>query len=398
MNKKVYLTSLHLMHGGVEMAITSLCNSLVKRGYDVEILCTYKLGTPAYELDSRIKIRYLTNVRPNREEFLSAVADRNIFRILREGLYSIKVLYLKKKVLKDSFRSIDEGIIISTRNEDSVILSKYGGKNVLKIAQLHHDHRFDKKLLGDFKNKYFGIDIFALLTDKLRREVSEIMHNNTHTRCVTMPNFLPSETLAHVNDFSARKNQAVAVGRLNEVKGFLRLIRIWSKVSKTSDTVLKIIGDGDQRAVLEAEISKLGLDDTVILTGSLSHGEVLREMKQSLIYAMTSFTEGFPFVLIEAMSQGLPAIAYDVRVGPEAIIENGKSGFLIPDNDETAFVQKTLLLLNDDEKRNEMSKQALLRAEDFSEEIIVPRWEALFGTLKEEVLSEDKVEIFQPVK
>lgn len=398
MNKKVYVTSLHLMHGGVEMAITSLCNSLVGRGYDVEILCTYDLGTPAYELDSRVKIKYLTDVHPNREEFSSAVADRNIPRILREGFYSIRVLYLKKKVLKDSFRSIDEGIIISTRNEDSVLLSKYGNKNVLKIAQLHHDHRFDKKLLGDFKNRYFGIDIFTLLTDKLRREVSEIMRSNTHTRCVTMPNFLPSNTFVHGADKSVRENQAIAVGRLDEVKGFMRLIRIWSKVLETSDTVLKIVGDGEQRAALEAEISRLGLEDKVILTGSMSHEAVLAEMKRSLIYVMTSFTEGFPFVLIEAMSQGLPALAYDVRVGPEAIIENGKSGFLVLDNDETAFVERALLLLNNDDKRDEMSKQALLRAEDFSEEIIVPRWEALFGTLKEEVLSEDKVGIFQPVK
>ena len=55
------------MHGGVEMAITALSNALVRRGYEVEILCTYNLGTPAYPLDSRVQVRYLTQVRPNRK-------------------------------------------------------------------------------------------------------------------------------------------------------------------------------------------------------------------------------------------------------------------------------------------------------------------------------------------
>ena len=54
--KKVYITSLHLKHGGVEMAISLLANALIKRGYKVTILCTYNFGTPAYKLDERITI------------------------------------------------------------------------------------------------------------------------------------------------------------------------------------------------------------------------------------------------------------------------------------------------------------------------------------------------------
>ena len=48
--EKIYITSLHLMHGGVEMAISLLGNALVKRGYDVEILCTYNLGEPGLQI------------------------------------------------------------------------------------------------------------------------------------------------------------------------------------------------------------------------------------------------------------------------------------------------------------------------------------------------------------
>lgn len=54
--KKIYITSLHLDHGGIEMAISSLANALVKRDYEVEILCTYNLGEPVYYLDDKVTV------------------------------------------------------------------------------------------------------------------------------------------------------------------------------------------------------------------------------------------------------------------------------------------------------------------------------------------------------
>lgn len=379
MNKKIYITALHLMHGGVEMAITALSNALVCRGYPVEILCTYNLGTPAYLLDSRVQVTYLTDVQPNREAFKQALRQKNLSGILREGLYAVRVLRLKKQVLKKQFQRIREGIIISTRNEDSVLLSKYGRETVLKIAQLHHDHCFDKKMLRDFTHRYGNIDIFTLLTDQLQQEVSEIMKDNHRTKCVTMPNFLPpagSETAK-----TTMENQVVAVGRLHPVKGFVRLIRLWKQVYEKTGTVLKIIGGGEQRAELEQEITAQGLEKGVVLTGVMDHDRVLEEMKKSVFYAMTSLSEGLPFVVIEAMGQGLPAIAYDVRVGPRAIIEDGKSGFLIQEDDEKAFIEKAVMLITDPEMRVKMSQAALTRAADFSEAAIIEKWEALFGSL-----------------
>ncbi len=376
MKQKIYITSLHLQHGGVEMAITALSNALVKRGYPVEILCTYDLGAPAYPLDSRVTVNYLTDVHPNREEFRQAVKSKNPLAIAREGLYAIRVLQLKKQVLKKQFRTIREGIIISTRNEDSVLLSRYGREGVGKIAQLHHDHRFDRGLLRDFAKGYGNIDIFTLLTDQLQQEVSEIMAGNSRTRCVTMPNFLPDTPAVPAP--AASENQAAAVGRLHPVKGFVRLIRLWKPVFEQTGTVLKIIGGGEQRPELEAEIARQGLEQGVILTGAMDHDRVLAEMERSKLYAMTSLTEGFPFVLIEAMSQGLPVVAYDVRVGPRAIVTDGANGFLVPEEDAEAFVQKALLLLTQPEIQKTMSQNAKKRAADFSEDAIMAAWEGLF--------------------
>ena len=287
----------------------------------------------------------------------------------------MRVLRLKKQVLKEQFGRIREGVIISTRNEDTVLLNKYGREKVLKIAQLHHDHSFDKKLVRDFKKNYENIDVFTLLTPQLQQEVAEIMKHNRRTKCMTMPNFLPETTRTE----AVLENQAVAVGRLHPEKGFLRLIRWWKPVYEKTGAVLKIIGGGDQHGELEAEIRQLSLEKAVALTGPMDHDKVLEEMGKSAFYAMTSLNEGFGFVIIEAMGQGTPVIACDVRVGPRAILCDDKNGFLIPDGDGEAFAQRAISLLTNPEKRAEMSRAAVERAADFTEEIVMQKWEEILA-------------------
>lgn len=369
--EKIYITSLHLLYGGVEMAITLLANALVRRGFEVEILCIYNLGQPAYSIDEKVKITYLSDVRPNREEFYRAVRAKNILSIIRQGVYSLKVLHLKKKVMVDAIKRVDRGVVISTRNEHSVLLSQYGNTEVEKIAQLHHDHRFEKRLIKDFRKNYTNIDYFVLLTDRLKVEITSMMKDNTHTTCVVIPNFLSDmpETLN-----VQRKRQILAVGRLHEVKGFERLINIWKRFNPKDGTVLKIVGGGQERESLQNLISRNHLQETVIMTGELSHENVMKEMQQSLCYVMTSYSEAFPFVLIEAMAGGLPVIAYDVRVGPAAIIQDGMNGFLIPDGDEELFVDKLKNLCQDDKLREKMSEKAVQRSREFSEDNVMKQW------------------------
>ena len=371
MNRKIYITCLHLQHGGVEMAITLLANALVKRDYDVELLCLYNLGNPAYILDDRVKVTYLTDVRPNRDEFREAVKSKNIIRILREGFRACRVLYLKQHEMKTAIRSIRSGTIISTRNEHSVLLSKYGQKGVKKIAQLHHDHDFSKKLLNDFKYRFSNIDIFVLLTEEMKEELGKIMVHNHHTKLLAIPHFLPEMAEYAEKD---RKNQVIAVGRLHEEKGFLRLVNLWAKIPQKKDWNLKIIGDGEQRKNLEDRIRKLHIEKSVVLAGAMEHDKVLAEMRQSRVYAMTSRTEAFGFVLLEAMYAGLPIIAYDVRMGPRAVIKNHENGYLISDGNEQEFIKRLTLLMHNKDENNKMSKQSKCLSKQFTEEAVMKKW------------------------
>lgn len=371
MKKKVYITSLHLQHGGIEMAITLLANALEKRGYDVEILCTYDLGEPAYELNENIHVKYLTNVRPNKKEIREAIHNKNIIQLFKQGFYAVKVLYLKKRTMEEEIKSIQDGCIIATRNDHAVILSKYGAPGVKKVAQLHHDHQFKKNLLKDFRDNYMNIDEFVLLTESLKEEVQEIMSKNKHTKFTVIPNFLLDLNSEVVEK---KKKQVVAVGRFHSVKGFSRMLEIWAHTNVDSDVVLKIIGDGDEFEQIKNKIKELRLENSVVLTGALEHTKVMEEMRKSLVYLMTSFTEAFPFVLIEAMSAGLPIVAFDVRVGPRAMIEEGKNGYLIEDGNLEQFAKCLEELITNEEKRKEMSANALDIVQRFSEEHVMEKW------------------------
>lgn len=378
MKKKVYITALHMQHGGIEMAISLLSNALAKRGYVVTILSVYNLGDVAYKLEPNVKVHYLTKVAPNRTAFMQAKSERNVYKLFKEGLYSLKVLYLKNKSMKNAISNIEDGIIISTRNEHSVLLSKYGRKGVCKIAQLHHDHEFKREYVRDFQNNYKNIDRFVLLTQGLKDEVEKMMRGyNTHTKCVVIPNFL-EEVISDV-ELGQKEKTVLFVGRLHPVKGLERLLDIWKIISgKYSDWKLKIIGGGELDKVLKAKVEQLNMDRSVDITGAMDHDKVLNEMKKASIFAMTSYSEAFPFVLIEAMSKGLPVVAFDVRVGPKAIVDHNKDGYLVDDGNLAQFAEYVSMLILDKHQRLQLSTNAVDKSKLFTEKNVIKKWIALF--------------------
>jgi len=375
---KVYITALHLNHGGVEMVIASLANAFVEQGLEVEILTTYCYGKPAYEFDDRVKITYLTDVRPNREEFSAAIRSKNPIAILREGLKAVKTLRLRKSTMVKAIKGIREGAIISTRHDHNMWLSAYGAKNVLKIAQLHFDHKFDPQLVADFKANYSNIDYFTLLTDKVTGELKEIMQgHNAHTRCVTVPNFLNFEP---VDRTAEKKDQVIAAGRLHSDKDFATMLRIWKKVcEKKSGYVLKIAGQGELEGELKALARELGIEERVCFMGAVPHGRLLQEMHDSRAYLMTSVTEAMPMVLLEAMYCGTPPISFELRVGTGCIINDGVNGFIVPQRNDDDYAEKVIALLErDGGEMEEMGKRCVERAMDFSKEKVVELWLRLF--------------------
>lgn len=369
----IYIFALHLSFGGIEKAITNMANIFVEN-YRVHLMVTYQMpDAPAYALDERVIVTYLTDVVPNRKEFEAAMKQKAPFKIIKEGCKSVAILRKKKQVLKQAIRNIQDGIIITTRNEDNMMLSQYGASSVYKIAQLHQDYQSDKNMVNDFQQHYANIDVFALLTDQLRDEVAEIMKANTHTKLVSIPNFLDS--LPEPVSLAIKEPYMISVGRLHQVKGFERLIRMFETIHKQlPEYKLMIIGDGELQQELIDVTHRLHLEEAIIFTGRLNSEEIEHHNQHASIYAMTSYSEGLPFVLIEACSCMLPAVAFDVRVGPRSVIEDSVNGYLIPDQDEALFIETCVTLAKDREKREAMALAAYQRAQYYTKENVKAIW------------------------
>ena len=374
--KTIRILALHLAYGGVEKAICSMANLFVQR-YPVEIISVYDMpNAPAYPLDERVKVRYLLKDRPNQKEWRAALRGLRPISFLRESIRAVKILLGKRRAVRRTIRSIHDGILITTRHEDNLVLSLLGDPKVWKIAQVHEDHCFNLRYLDGFRHGYSGLDVVVMLTPGLAQEVRQWIPAGAKTRVVSVPNFL--EHFPEPFPLEEKEKRIVAVGRLSWEKGFDRLLDCFAMTrEKHPDWSLHIVGDGPEQEKLEQKIAELGLEGAAVLTGRLAPAGVEEEMKRASLYAMTSVSEGFPFVLLEALSCGLPTVAYDVRVGPAAVLRPGLDGVLIPDGDREAYAASLMELMEDDARRLEMAREALLHARDFSREKVAGIWDTV---------------------
>lgn len=150
----------------------------------------------------------------------------------------------------------------------------------------------------------------------------------------------------------------VSIGRLTPAKGQVLLIQACAKlVAQDVPFHLHMIGDGPDRARVEAEIDKLDLRKYVTLHGAQTQDWVRKELAQSDVFVLPSFAEGIPVVLMEAMSSYVPCISSPVNGIPE-LIEHGRTGLLATPGDVDSLVQQLATLCAQPEKRRQMALEA----------------------------------------
>lgn len=368
LSNKVTIYALHLGYGGVEKNICEKAN-ILSNIYDVEIISLYKLyDKPAFIVNPKVKIKYLTNVKPNRNEFKNAVKSKNIKSILKEGFYAVKVLYLKNSLITKSMIECNSKIIISTRAYFSLKLIKNNEYNNIKIAEEHIYHNNNSKYIKKlgFILKY--VDYLMPSSDYLTDYYKSIYSKYDYK---IKTNKMPIEGANKLCDL--KKKNIISVGRLSKEKGFADLIEIFSNI-ESEDWTLTIVGDGDEKEKLEALIKDNNLEGKVILTGFLNKEELYKLYENSSLYVMTSFEESFGLVLVEASSFGLPLIAFDSAIGAKEIIQ--KNGILVSNRDKSVMIKKIKKLMNDISERKIYQKKSLEIYKSYD-----------YTTLKENIIS-----------
>lgn len=274
--------------------------------------------------------------------------------------------------LKDNIIQIRPDIIISVdlRSNVLAILNKillFRNIKVIATVQIVGSV-FDKSILNFLIKKivmflYNQADELVCCSKLLAKSIKSDF--SLHKTPITI---YPGADFKEINtkNFNKSKNKIViSVARLSDQKDHLNLLEAFKILKQELPfTKLWLLSDGPKRLELENFVNKNNLTDCVNFFGWVS--DIRLYLRKSDIFVLSSKKEGFAYVLIEAMSCGLPVISTDTPHGPREVLENGKYGILAPMNNPGRLEKSMYKLLTNKSQYNELSIKSIRRSKDFS--------------------------------
>ena len=366
--KLVYVFRSLAVWGGIERILTDKMNWLAAHGHNVSIITTDQGTHPLpYPLDERVHHIDL------------GIAFHHQYRYhgLRRLADGWNRQHRFERLLSQQLEQLQPDIIIGTTNCFTATLTRLKPAGTPLIIESHSIFRQladTGRLTWLRRQRMLHIlkkaDMLVTLTEGDAREWATCLKQVTH-----IPNI---NGLSATGKAVGRKKQVLFVGRLEPQKQPDHLLRIWQCVAPSHpDWSLHIYGDGELRPWVESQVKTMG--GSVVLHEPTSH--IADCYLESSILVLTSGYEPFGLVMPEAMSCGVPVVAYDCPFGPRDIISDGQDGFLVPPQDTDCFAQKLCRLMDDEELRTAMGRNARSAAQRFHADSIMPQWLQLFEQL-----------------
>jgi glycosyltransferase involved in cell wall biosynthesis len=280
-------------------------------------------------------------------------------------------------VLARRLRRVRSGVLITTRPSFNILGAGLSRPGVAVVGQEHVnlDAR-GKSLTPDIRRRYGGLDALAVLTETDRRRYEETL--DAPTRIVSIPNAVPKPA-GPPSDLS--RPIVLGAGRLTRQKGFDRLIPAFAQVARQEpDWALRIAGRGPLGGSLRQQVVKHDASNSVFFLGLVN--DMPKQMELASLFVLSSRWEGFPMVIIEAMSKGLPVVSFDCPTGPAEVVEHGVTGFIVPEGDVDGLAEAILELVRDEPKRRRFGAAASERAVDYMSSRVGARWDALIAEVE----------------
>ncbi|MYE01256.1 MAG: glycosyltransferase [Alphaproteobacteria bacterium] len=170
----------------------------------------------------------------------------------------------------------------------------------------------------------------------------------------------------------------VAAGRLVRQKGFDILLRAFAQL-RTKDARLAILGEGSDREALMRFADELGVAERIVMPGHVA--DIAPWLAHAAAFALSSRWEGFGHVIVEAMACGAPVVAFDCPHGPADIIEDGRTGVLVPPLEGDALAAALDRVLGDGEFAQRLRAAGRPAAMRFSAPAIARAYAGLFDDL-----------------
>ncbi len=357
---------IHSIHasGGAERTAANLANAWQERGWEVNIVTVADATDNPYLLSENVEIIPLGLAGRSRNFAQGLIANLRRITALRRRVRA----YAPDFVLGMMPMS---NILVALACVGTKSLTIGSERSYPPQAPIGHLWSLVRRLA------YGRLDVVTGQTE----EAAVWLRTHTWARRVTViPNAvrwpLPTQApiIAPASVVPDGASLIVAAGRLAELKGFDRLIEAFSRIAPAHPSwSLAIIGEGPERPRLEQSIERLGLTSRVALPGHA--GNLADWYARASLFALTSRYEGFPNVLLEAMSYGLPAVSFDCDVGPRNIVREGKDGFLVPVGDVEGLADKMSLLADDEVLRRRMGRAATDVRTRFAPQRILQEWD-----------------------
>lgn len=362
--KIVFSTDQIYLHGGIEKVMAEKANYFANVcGYEVIIL-TSEQGkkSPCYDLSAKIKF---LDLGINYQRDKSYFSMTNLLKLPKH-------LYKLRKILNTLQANV---VIVSNFGFDYYAIPFFN-KTSKKIKEFHSSRYFEEQLRKE--NTSFLKSQHNKFNDWIESKYDHLVVLNLDeadfyktTNRVVIPNpiSITAETAV------LEKKQVIAAGRIAPVKGFDALIEAWKIVhSVAPEWQLHVYGDdyvGTQQE-LQALIKKNNLESCIQFKGSST--DMIATFCDYSLYLMSSVTECFPMVLLEALSVGLPIVSFDCPTGPRNIITDGEDGLLAINQNTADLAKKILILLQNSVERKEFGKYAKMNSLTFSTPVVMKQW------------------------
>lgn len=344
-NKRLCLVIPSLQAGGMERVMSELAAYFAEKK-DIEIhLVIYGLTREIFYPVPDIIIIHMPSFRFNRR--------------LR-FYYTIRTLFFLRRIIK---RINPKSILSFGELWNSFVLLALLG---LKYKVFISDRCQPDKSFGKFHD-WLRKKLYPKATGIIAQtEKAKAIYNSqySHNNIKVIGN--PIKVINPRNGVE-RENIVLMVGRLIKTKHQDKLIELFLRISKPG-WKLVIVGYDHLKQNISERLKKIITDnhaeDSVILAGK--QADVEAYYLKSKIFAFASSSEGFPNVIGEAMSSGLPVVAFDCIAGPSEMIMDNYNGFLIPLFDYKQFQEKIEILMDNDDLRISFGKNAGIGIKKFS--------------------------------
>jgi glycosyltransferase involved in cell wall biosynthesis len=328
--------------GGGEVYLLEQARHWVKAGHEVTWFAQRFAGAP-------------------REERIEGI------RVVRRGRFP---LVFPLGALWYAFRSDRKyDFIIDCMNGIPFFTPLFSTKPKICLLYHIHSHHFKEELPGPLAVLAIAVETrlapfiyrntkFVTISESTRREMRDLRMTEKPIELIHC-----GVSEAHKPGLKSAVPTVLYVGRLKRYKQIRKLIGAFAQARQTlPDTVLKIVGDGDDAEELRAYIRSQKIENVTFL-GFVDEPTKIRLMQEAWVFGMPSSIEGWGLVVIEANACGTPAIAYDVRGLRDCIID-GETGFLAPDDD--TFASRLTEMLHNRELREKITKAAWEWSQNFS--------------------------------